>query len=314
MLIFIPSKSSVPYFFRRVAFSAMLCFVTFAAAAKSAPGQDQDEIINIESNLIVLNVTVTDKSGGYVHGLTKGEFQVFEDERAQLISTFSVEDTPFAVAILLDSSGSMEGRMTLARAAAIRFLGSLRDNDVAAVYRFDSKIELMQDFSSSRDLTPLAYSVEAKGSTLLNDAIKRASQDLAKRAEKRKAILVLSDGADTGSRASQNQALDDALAADVTIYTVEMTSTESQPAARPTASLRAYANKSGGRYIPSPGGQALRAAFQSILEELSNQYTIGYQMPATARNGKWRTISVTCMRPALNLRTRDGYRAPKKKN
>jgi Ca-activated chloride channel family protein len=304
------SNSHASRFFRRLA----LCAILSAASSHLllAQAQDQDEVINVESNLIVLNVTVTDARGAYVHGLTKTDFQVFEDEKSQPISTFSVEDTPFAVAILLDSSGSMEGRMTLARAAAIRFLDSLRENDVAAVYRFYSKIELMQDFSSSRDLTSLAYGVKAEGLTLLNDAIKRAAQDLAKRSEKRKAILVLSDGADYGSRASQNQALDAALDADVTIYTVEISSTETHPAARPTASLRAFANKSGGRYISTPGGQALREAFQEISEELSNQYTIGYQMPAGARDGKWRTIAVTSSRPALKLRTRDGYRAPKK--
>lgn len=305
------STSFTSNLYRYLSLCVKLCVVT-ATLTLSALGQDQDEIINVESNLIVLNVTVTDARGGFVHGLTKNDFQVSEDDKPQLISTFSVEDTPFAVAILLDSSGSMEGRMTLARAAAIRFLDSLREADVAAVYRFHSKIELMQDFSSSRDLTTTAYGVRAEGITLLNDAIKLAAQDLAKRTEKRKAILVLSDGADTGSRASQNQALDEALAADVTIYTVEISSTGQQPATRPTASLRAFAGKSGGRYISTPSGKALRQAFQDIAAELSNQYTIGYQMPANARDGKWRTIGVASPRPALTLRTRQGYRAPKK--
>lgn len=305
------SQSPASKFFRYLSLCVKLC-VVIVSLTLTVQGQDQDEIINVESNLIVLNVTVTDARGGYVHGLTKNDFRVFENDNLQSISTFSVEDTPFAVAILLDSSGSMEGRMTLARAAAIRFLDSLRESDVAAVYRFHSKIELMQDFSFSRDLTTTTYSVRAEGITLLNDAIKLAASDLAKRMEKRKAILVLSDGADTGSRASQNQALDAALFADVTIYTVEISSTGQQPINRPTGALRAYADKSGGRYISTPGGQALRQAFQDIAAELSNQYTIGYQMPPGARDGKWRTIGVTSSRPALSLRTRAGYRAPKK--
>ncbi|MXG60666.1 VWA domain-containing protein, partial [Escherichia coli] len=129
------------------------------------------------------------------------------------MTEFSYEETPFAVAILIDSSGSMEGREALARSAAIRFLDGLRGNDVAAVYKFDSEIEQVQDFSPSRDLAPVIYGLRARGMTVLNDAIVRAARDLAQRPEKRRAIVVLSDGADTHSRASAEKALDAALAA-----------------------------------------------------------------------------------------------------
>src|SRR5919199_222922 len=119
--------------------------------------------------------------------------------------------------VLLDSSGSMEARFTLARSAAIRFLDGLREEDVAAVYRFDSKVERVQEFSGGRDLAPIAYAIHAKGITTLNDAIVEASKTLAERPEVRKAIVVLSDGMDTFSKASGNKAVESALAVGASI-------------------------------------------------------------------------------------------------
>jgi VWFA-related protein len=278
----------------------------------TASAQDDDDVINIESNLIVLNVTVTDGQNAYVHGLTREDFKIYEDGTPQTITTFGVEETPFAAAILIDSSGSMEGRMTLARAAAIRFLDSLRPDDVAAVYRFDSKIEMIQDFSPSRDLAPLGYSVRARGMTVLHDAVALAAKQLAPRPEKRKAILVISDGADTQSRVTQDKALNLALTGGATIYTIDMSGEVNGSRLSPAPSLRSYANKSGGRYVPTPGGQALREALLSIAEELANQYTIGYQMENKVRDGNWRAINVKGSRANFKCRTRTGYRAPKR--
>ncbi|MEJ7615910.1 MAG: VWA domain-containing protein [Pyrinomonadaceae bacterium] len=186
----------------------------------------QEEVIKVNSDLIVLNLTATDARGEFARGLGISNFEVMEDGRPQKITTFGVAETPFAAAILLDASGSMERRVSLARSAAIRFLDALRADDVAAVYGFSSEIERMQDFSSSRDLEPVAYDLRAKGMTVLNDAIVRAARDLAERPEKRRAIVVLSDGADTRSKASTEQALLSALAADATIYTVDMSGPE----------------------------------------------------------------------------------------
>lgn len=287
--------------------------LAFCCAIYARARQDDDEVLNVESNLVVLNVTATDKSGGYVHGLKREDFRVYEDGARQTITTFGEEDTPFAAAVLIDTSGSMEGRVMLARAAAIRFLDSLRPQDVAAVYRFDSKIEQLQDFSPSRDLASVAYSANARGMTVLHDAVRRAAQDLALRDEKRKAILVLSDGADTQSRATQSKALAAALAANATIYAVDMSSDASGSRTIPNPALRAYAEKSGGRYVATPGGREMREAFTAIAEELSNQYTIGYLTQNRAHDGEWRDIKIEGSRQEMRLRTRTGYRAPKKR-
>jgi VWFA-related protein len=189
----------------------------------------------------------------------------------------------------------------------------LREEDVSAVYNFDSKVEQAQDFSAGRDLPPLAYGLKARGMTALNDAIVRAAVDLSKRPEKRRAIIVLSDGEDTHSGASQDKALANALAANATIYTVDMAdqTTPLMKRAVSAGALRNYASKSGGRYVPTPGGQALSDAFAGIVAELSNQYTIGYQPTNRARDGRWRTIEVKLARPQLDARTRRGYKSPK---
>src|SRR5215813_7758476 len=142
---------------------------------------EQDDVVRVSTDLVVVNVTVLDQNGKFVPGLKRGDFQIFEDGAPQRISTFSAEETPFAAAILLDTSGSMESRLTLGRSAAIRFLDGLRDEDVAAVYSFDTKVEQWGDFSPGRDLPQRVYSLKTKLMTALNDAVLRAADDLQKR-------------------------------------------------------------------------------------------------------------------------------------
>lgn len=301
---------------RALLYPALAFIVLFAPlSALAQQPQEDDDVVRINSDLVVMNVTVLDAEGKYVHGLRRSDFKVFEDGReqpAELISTFSVEETPFAATILLDTSGSMESRMSLARSAAIRFLDGLRVDDVAAVYKFDAKIERVQDFSPGRDLADVAFGLRARGMTALNDAILLAADDIAQRPERRRAIIVLSDGMDTFSKASSDKALNHALVAHATIYTVDM-SAQSGPNARGqqnVAALKNFALKSGGRYVSTPGGQALREAFAGIVEELRNQYTIGYRPTNRMRDGKWRAIEIKLSRPELSARTRKGYRAP----
>ncbi|MCA1616644.1 MAG: VWA domain-containing protein [Acidobacteria bacterium] len=292
---------------------ALLLAAALCAHGSSARSQDDDEIIKVETDLVLLNVTATRSGGEYVHGLKRADFKVLEDGREQEITNFSREETPFAVALLLDTSGSMEGRVSLARSAVIRFLDGLRGEDNAGVYSFNSKVELVQDFSNSRDLMPKAFELGAEGWTALNDAVLRAAADLSKRPERRRALLVLSDGADTRSSASADKALAGALAANATIYTVDMGQgfSGSGNTLSGAGALRNFASKSGGRYIATPGGQQLREAFVEIIEELSNQYTIGYRPSNRARDGRWRTVEVKVARPDVSARTRRGYKLEK---
>jgi Ca-activated chloride channel family protein len=304
-----------PLAFAAVSLAAVLlaALLPFSHTRAQKQSDDDDDVVRVASDLVVLNVTVTDKQGHYVHKLARPQFKVFEDGREQPVSLFSVEETPFAAAILLDTSGSMETRLTLARAAAIRFLEGMREEDVASVYNFYSQVDQLQDFSPGRDLPPTAYTLHSVGMTALNDAVVRAAKDLSQRPEKRRAVILLTDGLDTKSAATAEKALNAALAANATIYTVDMIDPQAKAMDKMQAAgaLKYFANKSGGRYISSPGGQALDEAFDEIREELSNQYTLGYRPTNKTHDGRWRKIELKLERPELNARTRDGYRAPK---
>jgi Ca-activated chloride channel homolog len=295
-------------------FRFLLAILLLATSAQST--QQDDDVVRVNTDLVVLNLTVTDKSGQYVKGLRVSDFKVYEDGKevdANLIASFSLQESPYASVVLLDSSGSMEARLSLARSAAIRFLDGLRDEDVAAVYRFDSKVERVQEFSGGRDLAPMAFGIRARGMTTLNDAIVEAAKVLVDRPEKRKAIVVLSDGMDTFSKASSNKAVESALAVGASIYAVDMSALEiGGTSSRQSAmSLKSFAEKTGGRFVSTPGGPALRDAFSSIAEELGHQYTIAYRPENHARDGKWRTLEVRSTKDDLVVRTRKGYRAPK---
>ncbi len=293
-----------------------ILFFLFLFISNTAIAQDDDDVVRVNTELVVLNVTVTDSAGNYVRKLRKSDFKVFEDGKEvdpSLIVGFALQESPYASVVLIDSSGSMEQRIILARSGAIRFLDGLRDEDVAAVYRFDSKVERVQKFTGGRDLAPLAYGIRAKGMTTLNDAIVEAAQALASRPEKRKAIVVLSDGADTFSKASTTKAIESALEVGASIYTVDMSSIEVAGSTRrqSAGSLKEFAEKTGGRFITTPGGPELRDAFKGIAEELGQQYTLAYRPANRARDGKWRTLEVKVSKADMSVRTRKGYRAPK---
>src|SRR5215217_9254813 len=281
----------------------LLLLAVFCVNACLVVAQD-DDVIRTDTNLVVLNITVTDKAGQYVKGLKASDFKVYEDGvevQPNMISGFSLQEAPYAAVVLLDSSGSMEARFSLARSAAIRFLDGLRPEDVAAVYRFDSKVERVQEFSGGRDLAPTAYAIRAKGMTTLHDAIVEAAKKLAERPEVRKAIVVLSDGMDTFSKASSDKAVESALAIGASIYAVDMSSLEVAGSTRrqSAASLKGFAEKTGGRFIETPGGPALRDAFTGIADELGQQYTISYRPVNTKRDGKWRALEVKVQRADL---------------
>ena len=280
------------------------------SADQSKPDQD-DDVVRVTTDLVVLNVTVLDTNGKFVAALKSGDFQIFEDGVEQKALAFGAEETPFAAAILLDISGSMESRLTLGRSAAIRFLDGLREQDVAAVYSFDAKVEQWSDFSPGRDLPSRVYGLKAKMMTALNDAVVRAADDLAKREEKRRAIVVLSDGGENFSRANADKALDRASLASATIYGVNMSSLGPRRDLVGSGILKNLAEKSGGRYIDVPGGLELRDSFAAIAEELGRQYTITYRPTNRVRDGKWRKVEVKLAKTDGTVRTRKGYRAPK---
>ncbi len=275
--------------------------------------QDDDPVVKVESSSVMLNAAIFDSGGKAVTGLKREQFSVFENGIQQEISYFSAAETPFAAVILIDTSGSMESRISMARAAAINFLDGLREKDSAAIYKFASKVELVQEFSGSRDVNESLFDIKADGMTALNDSIFKAAEELEKRAEKRRAIIVLSDGADTFSGKSSDKALKAALSADAVIYTIDMSAMETNGKQRMQNQgvLKNFAEKSGGKFVATPGGAALREAFKGIVDELGVQYTLGYDPIDQKKDGKWRAIELRISRPNLKIRTRKGYTASK---
>lgn len=300
----------------------VLTLITAIAQEKKqkSAGPAQDDSVRIHSDLVVLNVTVTDQAGQYAHGLTARDFTVLEDGAAQAISLFSAEEAPFAAAILIDMSGSMGYKFGLVRASAASFIERIRDNDQVAVYGFNNKIHLFQDFSNSRDISDYVWDAEARDSTKLYDCMDVAIDALSGREERRRAVLLISDGWDSSStKSSLDSVMKKAMAAGVTIYTVDLTdNNELMGSASHVALLRRgrsdmqeFASQSGGQYIHSPQGDKLEEAFGNVIEELRNQYTLAYYPTNEKRDGRWRKLNVHLPRQGLAVRTRRGYFAPK---
>lgn len=283
----------------------------FLALTLDAHAQDpSEEEIAVNSSITILNAVVTDENGEIRKRLSIDDFHLSEDGEPQKIDFVEAQITPFAAVILLDVSGSMESGISLARSAAIRFLEGLRPNDNAAVFSFASKVELVQDFSSSRDLRSRVYDLEASGNTSLYDAVHKAAETLSTRTEKRRAIIVLSDGEDTRSRVSSSKALKAAQNANATIYTVDMSAIggSRNQRLRNQRDLRKFAEETGGIFVKTPGGADLRNSFANIVEELGVLYTLGYYSRNETKDGKWRRIRLTT-KSGDSVRTREGYYA-----
>lgn len=293
----------------RAAFlAAMLALCALASSAQS-----DDDVIKIDSSIVVMNATIRDAQNHPVSGLQMKDFKILEDGVQQEIVSFETQEAPFAAVILFDTSGSMESRISIARAAAINFLDGLRTDDVTAIYKFDSKIDVVQDFSDSRDVSDKIFDLKARGMTALNDAVYKAVAALSERQEKRKAIVIISDGADTFSSKTAEKALKAALAANVTIYSLDMSSMETSGNERRQNQgvLRNFAEKTGGTFVSTENGIAMRSALKAIVDELQIQYTLSYEPTTAKHDGKWHSLELRVARPNLIIRTRQGYNAPK---
>lgn len=290
------------------------------------PNQDQkrhddDDTVRLHSDLVVVNLIVTDIKGQYAHGLREKDFTILEDDQTQPINSFFAEEAPFAAAILIDTSGSMDYKFGLARAAAASFVDHIRENDQVAVYGFNNEIKLFQDFTDLHDISEYIWDAKAENMTRLYDCLSEALTALEKRPEKRKAILVISDGWDTTSaKASFDSVMKKALSLGVTIYSVDLiddstrigSASWSTELRRGMAELKEFALQTGGRYIHSPQGDKLEEEFTNVVDELRNQYTITYYPTNSKRDGRWRKLGVGVSRQGLTTRTRKGYWAPKK--
>jgi Ca-activated chloride channel family protein len=270
--------------------------------------------------VVSLNVTVMDGENHFVTDLTQDEFQVYEDGAKQEVTFFTRSQLPIALALLLDTSASMEDKMATAQEAAVGFAQWLRPEDQAQVIDFDSRVNILQTFTSdAKALEKAIRSTSAGGSTSMYNAIYIALNEMkkvkAQTAEeiRRRAIVVLSDGEDTSSLLPFEEVLELAKRSETAIYTIGIRSREPgglRNFREAEFVLKQLAFETGGRaFFPNSVGE-LPAIYTRISEELSSQYTVGYTSKNPRRDGGWRRIVVRAARPNMTPRTKQGYYGP----
>jgi Ca-activated chloride channel family protein len=268
--------------------------------------------------LVSLNVTVTD-GARYVTDLEQADFEVFEDGVKQDITFFTKVQQPIALAILLDTSASMEEKLPIAQEAAIGFVKRMRKEDVSEVVDFDSQVRILQGFTSDGALLEKAIRDTAvNGSTSLYNAIYISLKELKKtKAQsteeiRRQAIVLLSDGDDTSSLVEYDEVLDLAKRSETAIYAIGL---RQQNAGRRDFKeaefvLRQLSQETGGRVFFPTQAAELAKIYQQISDELESQYTIAYAPKSTLHNGAWRRIVVRVNRQGATARTKQGYYGP----
>lgn len=272
-------------------------------------------------DVVSMNVTVTDSSNKYITDLTEKDFEIFEDGVKQDLTLFNRTNLPVALSLLIDTSSSMEDRMTIAQDAAIGFVRKLRPTDLGEVIGFDSRAEVLQKFTNNTaELEQAIRKTVAGGSTSMNNALYISLKGLKKipiRQEdeiRRQAIVLLSDGEDTSSLVTFEDVLDLARRSETAIYTIglmeDSAGGQSKGFREATYALRQLANDTGGRAFFPADVKSLANVYGQIYDELSSQYTIGYTSKNQRRDGAWRRLVVRVNRPNAQARTKQGYFAP----
>jgi Ca-activated chloride channel family protein len=301
-----------------------LCLVMAAGAvvfgAQQKPAPTPPQVFRAGVELVSLNVTVTDSGGRYVTDLGEADFSVFEDGAKQDLTFFNRNNLPIALSLLIDSSASMEQRMEHAQEAAIGFARKIREQDLAQIVDFDSRVEIKLGFTNKIDeLETAIRSTAPGGSTALHNAVYISLKELAKIKAKntdevrRQAIVVLSDGEDTSSLVSFEEVLELAKRSETAIYTIGLQPRE-QSALRGFREaefvLRQLAQETGGRAYFANRVEDLKDVYGQIADELSSQYSMGYASKNSKRDGAFRRLVVQVARPNVTARTKRGYYGP----
>jgi Ca-activated chloride channel family protein len=272
-------------------------------------------------DVVSMNVTVTDSTNRYITDLEEKDFEIFEDGVKQELTLFNRSNLPVALSLLIDTSSSMEDRMSIAQDAAIGFIRKLRPTDLGEVIGFDSRAEVLQKFTSNAsELEQAIRKTVAGGSTSLNNALYISLKGLKKIPVKqeeevrRQAIILLSDGEDTSSLVTFEDVLDLARRSETAIYAIglmeDTAGGQSKGFREATYALRQLTNDTGGRAFFPADVKSLATVYGQIYDELSSQYTIGYTSKNPRRDGAWRRLVVRVARPNVQARTKQGYFAP----
>jgi VWFA-related protein len=288
--------------------------VTAAAAAQ--------EPIRVQVNLVSLFATVRDKkTKKIISTLEQTDFKVTEDDTEQTIASFSRESNlPITLGLLIDTSGSQEGTLGVEQEAAIRFLNRvLRKGDLAMVISFDSDADLLADFTDDQQTLQRAIRRTRIGGgaaqgplnrdppgTLFYDAVYLACQDKLAQEAGRKALVILTDAQDSGSRMKIQGAIEAAQRTDTVVHVLLISNGFPNESA-----AKKLSDETGGRTIEVRNEKNLEQAFDQISEELRSQYSLGYYSTNSARDGGFRKVKVESMRKDVDVLSRRGYYAPR---
>jgi Ca-activated chloride channel family protein len=285
---------------------------SWEAGILTAPPPESDFLLGATS--VSLDVTVTDGRGKLVAGLTRDDFEVYEDGRRVEISHFSAEEKPLLVCLVLDTSGSMHGeKIERAVEASQRFVSRLKPADRAAVVVCGPAVRTYNDFTGDFKLLITRIGrlrARIGAGTPLKAAIYETIDSFEELAG-RKAMIVISDGEDISTTLSPSDLDERARRADVKIYAIGLYETGEDrekwlDSSLSAKLLRDIATLSGGRALFPESAAELPVIFDSVFDELRSQYSIGYSPPAS-RGDRWRSVEVKLTRAGLEARTRKGY-------
>jgi VWFA-related protein len=305
------------------------------------PPQDQpppqsSQTLKVQTNLVNVFVTVRDKHNGIISDLGKDDFKVLEDGQEQKVAYFAKEsDMPITLGILIDTSGSMQSILDVEQDTASRFVHQImRKKDEAMIMSFDFDINLLADFtedpsvlerairrtqinavSSGGVVTPSTVPTGSNGGTDLYDAVYLACHDQFGSEAGRKAIILLTDAEDTGSKLTLQQAIEAAQRSDAVIHVLRLSDEPFYMSLgmgySGAAVARKMAEDTGGREVEVRGQKSLEKAFDEISEELRSQYVIGYYPTNDKHDGTFRKIRVDVNRSDVRVLARKGYYAPR---
>jgi Ca-activated chloride channel family protein len=288
-----------------------------AATVQQPPSRISDQTYRVSVDLVNVFCSVWDKNtNSFVTNLTREDFTVLEDSQKQEIKNFNREtNLPLTLALLVDTSQSVAPKLKFEQDAATAFFYSvLRDRDRAMLLEFDSGVTLIQDFTSDPNkMSKQIKSLRAAGGTALYDAIYLACDEKLIRETGRKAMVILSDGEDQSSKTTFDQALEMALKAEATIFSISVNRGgffgvgDTKNGDRV---LKQFAEETGGRAFFPFKVEELDDAFRQINQELRSQYNLGYLSSNTKRDGTYRKIEIKLDEKGMKLSYRKGYYAP----
>jgi Ca-activated chloride channel family protein len=275
--------------------------------------------LRVDSNLVLVPVSVYDPGDHPVTGLDKEHFKLFDDKVEQTVTHFAMDDEPVAVGIVLDTSGSMGNKLRRARQAAAAFFGTANEEDEFFLVEFNDRpklvVPLTRDFEDIQ--TQLTFTV-SRGRTALLDAIMLSLHELRRSGKKRKALLIISDGGDNCSRYRESEVRERVRETDVLIYAIGVFEPFGTRGRTPEESagpglLTDVAELTGGRHFPADTIELPDIAAK-IGIELRNRYVLGFSPTDTQRDGRYHRVQVKVVTPhglpTLRASWRLGYYAP----